>query len=97
MEIQKKKGMNADAELKEYNEEGMVEEEEGNKLEENTCHLRNSLYSSILRDVPEANSENVSFSEGPPLPPRNQFLASKQREFFYLYSGIDSRNNTKHL
>ncbi|XP_013921160.1 PREDICTED: B-cell scaffold protein with ankyrin repeats-like [Thamnophis sirtalis] len=89
LEIQKKKGMNADAELKEYNEEGMVEKEEGNKLEENTCHLRNSLYSSILKDVPEAKSENVSFSEGPPLPPRNQFLASKQADFFYLYSALN--------
>ncbi|XP_034298101.1 B-cell scaffold protein with ankyrin repeats isoform X2 [Pantherophis guttatus] len=88
LEIQKKKGMNADAELEEYNEEGMVEKEEGNKLEENACHLRNSLYSNILRDVPEVKSENISFSEGPPLPPRNQFLASKQNEFFYLYSAL---------
>ncbi|XP_070805262.1 B-cell scaffold protein with ankyrin repeats [Pituophis catenifer annectens] len=88
LEIQKKKGMNVDAELEEYNEEGMVEKEEGNKLEENTCHLRNSLYSNILRDVPEAKSENISFSEGPPLPPRNQFLASKQNEFSYLYSAL---------
>ncbi|XP_058049528.1 B-cell scaffold protein with ankyrin repeats isoform X2 [Ahaetulla prasina] len=88
LEIQKKKGMNADAELKEYNEEGVVEKVEGNKLEENTCRLRNSLYSNILRDVPEAKSENIHFSEGPPLPPRNQFLASKQNECFYLYSDL---------
>ncbi|XP_039206646.1 B-cell scaffold protein with ankyrin repeats isoform X2 [Crotalus tigris] len=89
LKIQKKKEMNADAEPKEYNEEGMVEKEEGNKLEENTCHLRNScygLYSKILKDVPEAKSENVSLSEGPPLPPRNQSVASKQSELFYLYS-----------
>lgn len=82
--------MNADAEPKEYNEEGMVEKEEGNKLEENTCHLRNScysLYSNILRDVPEAKTEGP---EGPPLPPRNQSVPSKQSELFYLYSGIDS-------
>uniref|UniRef100_A0A8C6XFB8 B cell scaffold protein with ankyrin repeats 1 n=1 Tax=Naja naja TaxID=35670 RepID=A0A8C6XFB8_NAJNA len=91
LEIQKKKGMNADAEPKEYNEEGMVEKEEGNKLEENAFHLRNScysLYSNILRDVPEAKSENVSFSEGPPLPPRNQLLASKRSDFFYLYTAL---------
>ncbi|XP_029142524.1 B-cell scaffold protein with ankyrin repeats [Protobothrops mucrosquamatus] len=89
LKIQKKKEMNADAEPKEYNEEGMVEKEEGNKLEENTCHLRNScygLYSNIFKDVPEAKSENVSVSEGPPLPPRNQSVASKQSELFYLYS-----------
>uniref|UniRef100_A0A670YUC5 B-cell scaffold protein with ankyrin repeats n=1 Tax=Pseudonaja textilis TaxID=8673 RepID=A0A670YUC5_PSETE len=87
LEIQKKKGMNADAEPNEYNEEEMVEKEEGNKLEKNAFHLRNScysLYSNILRDVPEAKSENVSFSEGPPLPPRNQLLASKQSESFYF-------------
>uniref|UniRef100_A0A670YQ77 B cell scaffold protein with ankyrin repeats 1 n=1 Tax=Pseudonaja textilis TaxID=8673 RepID=A0A670YQ77_PSETE len=91
LEIQKKKGMNADAEPNEYNEEEMVEKEEGNKLEKNAFHLRNScysLYSNILRDVPEAKSENVSFSEGPPLPPRNQLLASKQSESFYLYTVV---------
>ncbi|XP_026554060.1 B-cell scaffold protein with ankyrin repeats isoform X1 [Pseudonaja textilis] len=91
LEIQKKKGMNADAEPNEYNEEEMVEKEEGNKLEKNAFHLRNScysLYSNILRDVPEAKSENVSFSEGPPLPPRNQLLASKQSESFYLYTAL---------
>ncbi|XP_070614072.1 B-cell scaffold protein with ankyrin repeats [Erythrolamprus reginae] len=90
LEIQEKKGMDADAEPKEYNEEGMVEEEEekGNKLKENTGHLRNSLYSNILRDVPEAKGENVSFSEGPPLPPRNQFFARKQSGCFYLYSAL---------
>uniref|UniRef100_A0A670YN43 B cell scaffold protein with ankyrin repeats 1 n=1 Tax=Pseudonaja textilis TaxID=8673 RepID=A0A670YN43_PSETE len=81
-EKSKKKGMNADAEPNEYNEEEMVEKEEGNKLEKNAFHLRNScysLYSNILRDVPEAKSENVSFSEGPPLPPRNQLLATLKR------------------
>ncbi|KAM3831377.1 LOW QUALITY PROTEIN: B-cell scaffold protein with ankyrin repeats [Vipera latastei] len=86
LKIQKKKEMNADAEPKEYNEEGMVEKEEGNKLEENTCHLRNScygLYSNILRDVPEAKTEGP---EGPPLPPRNQSVPSKQSDLFYLYS-----------
>ncbi|XP_025029233.1 B-cell scaffold protein with ankyrin repeats, partial [Python bivittatus] len=84
LKIQKNKGVNADAELKEDNEEGMVEKEE-NKLEENTYHLRDnccSLYDNILQDAPEAKS----YSEGPPLPPRNQSLARKHNELFYLYS-----------
>ncbi|XP_063166243.1 B-cell scaffold protein with ankyrin repeats [Candoia aspera] len=86
--VQGHKGINAEAELKEDNEKEMVEKEE-NKLEENTYHLRNhcySVYDNMLKDAPEAKSESISYSAGPPLPPRNQSLATKHNELFYLYS-----------
>ncbi|XP_060103369.1 B-cell scaffold protein with ankyrin repeats [Heteronotia binoei] len=80
-EIQHEAEAKAEAEVEE--EEGMTKQsvdEEANKNMEESYQDDDSLYATIDERDPEANTRDMTYSKGPPLPPRFQLTTPRQEE-----------------
>ncbi|KAL8206858.1 UNVERIFIED_CONTAM: hypothetical protein K2H54_032440 [Gekko kuhli] len=77
----------AEAEAEQEEEEGMAKEsadEEANKNMEESYQDNDSLYAIIDEGDPEADTRDMTYSKGPPLPPRVQLTTLRQDEPLYV-------------